>query len=224
MVAVFVVVLLAAGLYPAPYTITAAPAPVKLDMYSVIKQILKQQKQLVVDSERHERLLKDVEFSLRHFKGVEAKMSILEEELLDMREELSSRPGDQQQGGETGHLQPATDEPDREAACEDEPGYESLGCWRDTSASRAIPSLEGIDPRLDGHYSTRQDAFQKCYTVARSMGLKVFALQNGGWCGGSADGNVDFRKHGPSEQCYIGGEGGPWSNHVYEIKDIACNN
>ncbi|KAI8521925.1 hypothetical protein Bbelb_016790 [Branchiostoma belcheri] len=79
------------------------------------------------------------------------------------------------------------------------------------------------DPLLDGHYSDRQDALNKCYTVARALGMKIFALQNGGWCAGSPDENVNFKVYGPSTQCYIGGEGGPWSNHVYEIIDTDCD-
>ncbi|CAH1247090.1 Hypp7822 [Branchiostoma lanceolatum] len=215
MVAVFVVVFLAAGFLPAPEPARAAPAPAKPVADNVIRELSRQQKKLVGTLERHEETLKDVELSLTYMKGIEAKVRILEEELQEVREELSARPGDQQQVGEAGTLQLLPDETKQEAGCEER--YQSLGCWKDTN-KRAIPTLEGKDPRLDGHYSTRADALDKCYAVARSLGMEVFALQNGGWCAGSSDEKVDFRKYGPSTRCYSNGEGGPWSSHVYEMK------
>ena len=46
--------------------------------------------------------------------------------------------------------------------------------------------------------------------------MKVFALQNGGWCA-AADNKDSFNKYGPSTACGADGEGGPKANHVYEI-------
>ncbi|XP_019637236.1 PREDICTED: uncharacterized protein LOC109479688 [Branchiostoma belcheri] len=97
--------------------------------------------------------------------------------------------------------------------------YTTLGCWRDTS-ERAIPTLEGTDPLLDGgHYYERTRAIEKCYQVARSRGFTVFAVQNGGQCFGSANGHNTYNKYGPTTACAADGEGGPWANQVYKIKE-----
>ncbi|XP_078603937.1 uncharacterized protein LOC144877765 [Branchiostoma floridae x Branchiostoma japonicum] len=98
-------------------------------------------------------------------------------------------------------------------------GYKSLGCWEDAS-DRAIPTLEGADSRLDGSYSERTNAIEKCYMAALSRGFTIFAVQNGGWCAGSADGQNTYNKYGPSTDCAGDGKGGPWANDVYEI--TAC--
>ncbi|XP_078695320.1 uncharacterized protein LOC144924223 isoform X2 [Branchiostoma floridae x Branchiostoma belcheri] len=94
--------------------------------------------------------------------------------------------------------------------------YRSLGCWADTD-DRAIPTLEGTDPRLDGGYQQRNDSVEKCYQVALSRGFAVFAVQNGGWCAGSDTASQGYSKYGPSTACGGDGEGGPWANQVYEI-------
>ncbi|KAI8500095.1 hypothetical protein Bbelb_224120 [Branchiostoma belcheri] len=96
--------------------------------------------------------------------------------------------------------------------------YTGLGCWTDTS-DRAIPILEGTDPRLDGPYQSRQDAIQKCYQVAQSRGFTVFAVQNGGQCFGSANAFNTYNRYGPSTACAADGEGGPWANEVYQITE-----
>ncbi|XP_078691944.1 uncharacterized protein LOC144922175 [Branchiostoma floridae x Branchiostoma belcheri] len=96
--------------------------------------------------------------------------------------------------------------------------YTGLGCWADTS-DRAIPILEGTDPRLDGPYQSRQDAIQKCYQVAQSRGFTVFAVQNGGQCFGSANAFNTYNRYGPSTACAADGEGGPWANEVYQITE-----
>ncbi|CAH1239935.1 VCAN [Branchiostoma lanceolatum] len=72
-------------------------------------------------------------------------------------------------------------------------------------------------PRLDGKYLFRQNPIEKCYQVALSRGLTVFAVQNGGWCGGSADGLNTYNKYGPSTACKADGEGGEMANEVYKI-------
>ncbi|XP_035682150.1 uncharacterized protein LOC118419725 isoform X2 [Branchiostoma floridae] len=93
---------------------------------------------------------------------------------------------------------------------------ERLGCWADT-ADRAIPTVEGSDPRLDGPYQSRQRAFQKCKAVAQSQNFSIFALQNGGWCASSAGAGGTYRMYGPSGDCRADGRGGPWANEVYKI-------
>ncbi|XP_035690560.1 uncharacterized protein LOC118425668 [Branchiostoma floridae] len=93
--------------------------------------------------------------------------------------------------------------------------YSHLGCWTD-STQRAIPTLEGSDPRLDGAYLARQNAVEKCYQVAKSRGFTVFALQNDGWCAGSSDADR-YRMYGASNHCFGNGKGGPHANDVYMI-------
>ncbi|XP_078661544.1 uncharacterized protein LOC144905673 [Branchiostoma floridae x Branchiostoma belcheri] len=97
--------------------------------------------------------------------------------------------------------------------------YFSIGCWRDTG-NRAIATLEGTDARLDGSYTARADAIDKCYQVAKSKGFSVFAVQNGGWCAGSADALSTYKKYGPYTTCQADGEGGAWGNEVYLISGI----
>ncbi|XP_078612531.1 uncharacterized protein LOC144882551 isoform X1 [Branchiostoma floridae x Branchiostoma japonicum] len=101
-------------------------------------------------------------------------------------------------------------------------GYRSLGCWED-NADRAIATLEGTDPRLDGDYEERSDPVEKCYQVALSRGFTVFAVQNGGWCAGSESGRQSYNKYGYSTACGGDGEGGPWANEVYEILGACLN-
>ncbi|XP_078602190.1 uncharacterized protein LOC144876595 isoform X2 [Branchiostoma floridae x Branchiostoma japonicum] len=93
---------------------------------------------------------------------------------------------------------------------------ERLGCWADT-ARRAIPTVEGSDPRLDGAYQSRQRAFQKCKAVAQSRNFSIFALQNGGWCASASEAGNTYRMYGPSGDCRDDGKGGPWANEVYKI-------
>ena len=96
------------------------------------------------------------------------------------------------------------------------PRYETIGCFQDHS-SRAIPTLEGQDSILDGSYTARQDAIQKCYQAAKKRGFHVFALQAGGWCAASATAPNTFDKYGKSTACQSDGEGGGWANQVYYI-------
>ncbi|XP_035676103.1 kelch repeat and BTB domain-containing protein 2-like [Branchiostoma floridae] len=98
-------------------------------------------------------------------------------------------------------------------------GYTSLGCWADDISDRAIPTLEGTDSRLDGHYSSRENPIEKCYQVALSRGFPVFAVQNGGWCAGSADGLNTYYKYGASPACAADGGGGDLANEVYGITE-----
>ncbi|KAI8513809.1 hypothetical protein Bbelb_081330 [Branchiostoma belcheri] len=91
-----------------------------------------------------------------------------------------------------------------------------LGCWGDT-ADRAVPTLEGTDPVLDGPYPSRTDPVRKCQNAAAKRGYTVFAVQNGGWCAASADALQTYVKYGPSDACRPDGKGGPWANEVYRI-------
>eukprot|EP00058_Branchiostoma_floridae_P006239 XP_002591727.1 hypothetical protein BRAFLDRAFT_80821 [Branchiostoma floridae] len=77
-------------------------------------------------------------------------------------------------------------------------GYTSLGCWKDVPSARAISILEKTDPRLDGRYTRRTNAIDKCYQVAVSRGFTTFAVQHGGQCFGSADGINTYKKYGRS--------------------------
>ena len=96
-------------------------------------------------------------------------------------------------------------------------GYESIGCYRDTT-NRAILPLEGKDSILDGRYWTRKNPIAKCAAAARRAGYSMFAVQNGGWCAASATAGKTFDKYGKSTACGSDGEGGPWANQVYVIK------
>ena len=92
--------------------------------------------------------------------------------------------------------------------------FEGVGCYKDT-AERAISSLEGKDPALDGNYKTRMNPIAKCALVARKRGYRVFAVQDGGWCAASATAEETFNKYGKSSACKLDGQGGPWANEVY---------
>nr|XP_002732012.1 PREDICTED: uncharacterized protein LOC100374260 [Saccoglossus kowalevskii] len=101
---------------------------------------------------------------------------------------------------------------------EEDTGYERVGCFGDTS-NRAIPTLEGSDARLDGSYTSRVDAIEKCAEVAKDLGYKMFGVQNGGWCASSDTAHTTFDKYGSSSACLSDGEGGPWANEVYVLRD-----
>ena len=97
------------------------------------------------------------------------------------------------------------------------PRYETIGCFQD-GPDRAIPSLEGQDPKLDGSsYIERQNAIEKCYQAAKTRNFSVFAVQNGGWCASNATAYKTFDKYGRSATCGSDGEGGPFANQVYYI-------
>jgi len=71
---------------------------------------------------------------------------------------------------------------------------------------------------LDGSYGNREDPINKCYRVAKKRGFRLFAVQHGGWCAGSASAPQTFDKYGTSTACKSDGEGGDWANQVYLIK------
>ena len=45
----------------------------------------------------------------------------------------------------------------------------------------------------------------------------MFALQEGGWCASSPIADINYKKHGESNDCQAGGSGGIWANQVYKI-------
>ena len=87
-------------------------------------------------------------------------------------------------------------------------------CYRDTG-NRAIRTLEGTDPILDGRYWTRKDSIAKCAVAAMRKGYSMFAVQHGGWCAASDTAPQTFNKYGKSTACGGDGEGGGWANQVY---------
>nr|XP_026696273.1 uncharacterized protein LOC108951050 isoform X2 [Ciona intestinalis] len=94
--------------------------------------------------------------------------------------------------------------------------YNDLGCWGD-ARDRAIATLEGTDSTLMDSYHTRTNPILKCARVALARNYKIFAVQNGGWCAGSANARSTYKKYGSSTACAADGEGGPGANQVYEI-------
>ena len=97
------------------------------------------------------------------------------------------------------------------------PGYETIGCYKDTG-NRAIKTLEGTDPILDGSYGSRKNPIAKCAVAAMRAGHSMFAVQHGGWCAASATAPQTYNKYGKSAACKADGEGGPWANQVYFVK------
>lgn len=96
-----------------------------------------------------------------------------------------------------------------------------MGCWKDSNRwwedySRAIQSVEGKYPKVTGDYKQRKDPIGKCADVAKELGYKVFALQNGGQCFTSSDAGRTFNKYGKSDQCRDG-VGGPLASDVYSL-------
>ena len=96
--------------------------------------------------------------------------------------------------------------------------YDTVGCYKDTE-NRAIATLEGQDPILDGSYSMRTNPTTKCAVAAIKAGYSMFAVQNGGWCAASATAHQTYDKYGKSTACRPDGEGGGWANQVYVITD-----
>ena len=96
-----------------------------------------------------------------------------------------------------------------------------MGCYKDNS-SRAIRTLEGTDPILDGPFYHRVNPIAKCAVAAMRAGYSMFAVQNGGWCSASATAPQTFDKYGKSTACNGYGEGGWWANEVYILgKEVA---
>ena len=92
-----------------------------------------------------------------------------------------------------------------------------IGCYKD-NPSRAIQTLEGTDPILDGPYSSRKNPISKCAVAAMRKGYSMFAVQDGGWCASSGTAPQTFDKYGKSTACMPDGEGGALANQVYVTK------
>lgn len=55
---------------------------------------------------------------------------------------------------------------------------------------------------MDGHGEARSNALMKCAEAAWDLGLKIFAVQNGGECMGEHDGERKYMKYGMSNLCH----------------------
>ena len=97
------------------------------------------------------------------------------------------------------------------------PAYENIGCFKD-KARRAIKSLEGKDPILDGSYRTRVNPIAKCAVAAERKRYNMFAVQNGGQCSGGILVAKTYDRYGRSTACRTDGGGGAWANQVYKFK------
>ena len=93
-----------------------------------------------------------------------------------------------------------------------------MGCYKDLPV-RAMEVLEGKDHLLDGNYTSRKDAIEKCLLVGRGRGYEVVGIQDGGMCVGSAK-LRDFNKYGISRDCRSDGKGGPWATEVQALNVI----
>ena len=91
----------------------------------------------------------------------------------------------------------------------------------DKNVPRAIPSLEKKCDLLDGKYSTRDDAIEKCAECANSKGFEIFAISRNGECLSSENAMGNYVLHGPSTKCNNKGTGGDQKNkrsmEVYKI-------
>ena len=84
-----------------------------------------------------------------------------------------------------------------------------------------MTTLEGEDPDvLDGNYSLRTDAVDKCALAVMKRAKKVFAVHDGGQCLVFASINPTFNKYGISQDCKSDGKGGSGAIHVYIIGGI----
>lgn len=93
----------------------------------------------------------------------------------------------------------------------------SLGCWTNEPSSFAIPSVEGLFPKVNDSYHFRVAALRRCADVATSTGSLVFALQNGGQCLTAPDAQITFSTYGPSGGCGNSGKGGANAMNVYSF-------
>lgn len=96
--------------------------------------------------------------------------------------------------------------------------YDSLGCYKHEVDSKMIV-LEGKDPYvLDGNYTLRTDAVDKCALAAMKRRHEVFAVHDGGQClVGDSPYTPTFKKYGISQDCESDGKGGSGAIHVYFI-------
>ena len=100
---------------------------------------------------------------------------------------------------------------------------EAIGCWKDAHPYRALESAEELVKQKwpeDSSYKFREKAVEKCYDVAKTLGRKNFAVQDGGQC--FTEGPWKEKKwrgnhqaYGISDKCENDGKGGPMANQVY---------
>lgn len=95
------------------------------------------------------------------------------------------------------------------------PEITGVGCFHDKT-TRAIASLETTSPQVFGGRH-KKDAIQKCARLAASRGFKMFGIQFGGLCFGSADAEERYDMYGRSTRCGSNGRGGYWASSVYRI-------
>ena len=81
--------------------------------------------------------------------------------------------------------------------------------------------LEGTDPEvLDGNYTLRTDAIEKCALAALKKVYDVFVVQDGGLCLVSSTQIPTFNKYGISQDCKSDGKGASGAGHVYIIGGV----
>lgn len=84
-----------------------------------------------------------------------------------------------------------------------------------------LVSYEGQDPLLKDFYLLRKNAIEKCATVAKRRGYKVFALINGGKClTGPKAHTVPVFKTFRATGCKSHGKGGYCNLHVYVVGEL----
>ena len=84
-----------------------------------------------------------------------------------------------------------------------------------------MTSLEKSSYKLYGNYKTRPDAVNKCFTVARERGIKIFAIHRGGMCLASNDLNR-YKTFGKANDCRDS-KGAYSAKDVYLILQPQCN-
>ncbi|XP_032218080.2 uncharacterized protein LOC5517708 isoform X2 [Nematostella vectensis] len=92
---------------------------------------------------------------------------------------------------------------------------ENLGCFKSKGPNPTLPSLENIDPGLEGGYQQRAGAILRCADAAFHRGYEVFGIQDGGKC--VAGGMSDYGGNGGSLECADNGRGANGANEVYRI-------
>ncbi|XP_066027384.1 uncharacterized protein [Pocillopora verrucosa] len=103
--------------------------------------------------------------------------------------------------------------------------YTSIGCFLQSlymaERYRLLVSYEGQDPLLKDFYQLRKNAIEKCATVAKRRGYKVFALINGGKClTGPKAHTVPVFKTFRAKGCESHGKGSFHNLHVYVVGEL----
>ena len=84
-----------------------------------------------------------------------------------------------------------------------------------------LVNYEGQDPLLKDFYQLRKNAIEKCATVAKRRGYKVFALINGGKClTGPKAHTVPVFKTFWAKECESHGKGSYRNLHVYVAGEL----